>query len=56
VKELENALERSLGTQVRIRATRGGAKGRIEVSFYDADDFERVFELLAGKPAVEVVS
>ncbi|NIP83806.1 MAG: ParB/RepB/Spo0J family partition protein [Gemmatimonadetes bacterium] len=55
-KELEKELERSLGTQVRIRRTRGGPKGRIEVSFYDAEDFERVFELLAGKPAVEVVS
>jgi ParB family transcriptional regulator, chromosome partitioning protein len=56
VKDLEQALERCLGTQVRIRGGRSGAKGRIEVSFYDADDFERVFELLAGKPAVEVVS
>lgn len=55
-KELEMELERALGTQVRIRRVRGGLKGRIEVSFYDADDFERVFELLAGKPAVEVVS
>ena len=55
-KELEKELERALGTQVRISRTRGGVKGRIEVSFYDAEDFERVFELLAGKPAVEVVS
>ena len=55
-KELEVALARSLGTEVRIRRTRGATKGRIEVSFYDAEDFERVFELLAGKPAVEVVS
>lgn len=55
-RALEEALERALGTQVRIRRGRGGAKGRIEVSFYDADDFERVFELLAGQPAVEVVS
>jgi ParB family chromosome partitioning protein len=55
-KELETALERSLGTQVKIRQGKGGARGRIEVSFYDAEDFERVFELLAGKPAVEVVS
>jgi ParB family chromosome partitioning protein len=55
-KELETELERALGTQVRIRRIRGGVKGRIEVSFYDAEDFERVFELLAGKPAVEVVS
>lgn len=55
-KELETALQRSLGTEVRIRQGKGGVKGRIEVAFYDAEDFERVFELLAGKPAVEVVS
>lgn len=55
-KDLETALERSLGTEVRIRRGQGGSRGRIEVSFYDAEDFERVFELLAGKPAVEVVS
>ncbi len=55
-RSLEQELERSLGTQVRIRRTRGGTKGRIEVSFYDAEDFERLFELMAGKPAVEVVS
>lgn len=55
-KELELALERALGTQVRITRLRGGMKGRVEVSFYDAEDFERIFELLAGKPAVEVVS
>lgn len=55
-RELENELERALGTQVKIRRVRGSGKGRIEVSFYDPEDFERVFELLAGKPAVEVVS
>jgi ParB family transcriptional regulator, chromosome partitioning protein len=55
-RSLEQELERALGTQVRIRRTRGGVKGRIEVSFYDAEDFERLFELLSGKPAVEVVS
>jgi ParB family transcriptional regulator, chromosome partitioning protein len=55
-KELETALERLLGTEVKIRSTKGEGKGRIEIAFYDAEDFERVFELLAGKPAVEVVS
>ncbi len=55
-RALETALERVLGTQVRIRQTRGGSKGRIEVSYYDAEDFERVFELLAGQAAVDVVS
>lgn len=55
-KELEKELARALGTEVRIRRTRGGAKGRIEVSYYGAEDFERLFELLSGRPAVEVVS
>ncbi len=55
-KALEQALERSLGTQVRIRRGRGAARGRIEVAYYDSEDFERIFELLAGRPAVEVVS
>lgn len=53
---LEEELARTLGTQVQIRQGRGGVKGRIEVSYYDAADFERVFELLTGKSAVEVVS
>lgn len=56
LKALETELERVLGTQVRVKRTRGSGKGRIEVQFYDAEDFERVFELLAGKPAAEVVS
>ncbi len=53
-KELEKELERALGTEVRIK--RSGKKGRIEVTFYDPEDFERVFELLTGMAAVEVVS
>jgi ParB family chromosome partitioning protein len=53
-KELEKELERALGTEVRIN--RSGKKGRIEVTYYDPDDFERVFELLTGKSAVDVVS
>lgn len=53
-KELEKELGRVLGTEVRIK--RSGKKGRIEVVYYDPEDFERVFELLTGTPAVEVVS
>ena len=56
-RELEQELERALGTQVRIKRVRGGKdKGRVEILFYGAEDFERVFELLTGRPAVEVVS
>jgi hypothetical protein len=31
-------------------------KGRIEVPFYGAEDFERIYELLVGAPASDVVS
>lgn len=55
-RELEKELERALGTQVRVKRLRGGRKGRIEVSYYGDEDFERIFELLTGRPAVEVVS
>jgi ParB family chromosome partitioning protein len=54
-REIEDALQRALGTAVRIRHARGG-RGRIEIPFYSADDFERVYELLVGQPVTEVVS
>lgn len=55
-RDLEQELERALGTQVRLKRTRGSSKGRIEIAFYGTEDFERVFELLTGIQAVEVVS
>jgi ParB family chromosome partitioning protein len=47
VRNLENELQRHLGTDVRIQVVNGKA-GRIEISFYSPDDFERVTELLLG--------
>lgn len=47
VRRFETALGRTLGTAVRIRAEGRGA-GRIEIPFRDAQDFERVLELLLG--------
>ncbi len=54
-RALEEELQRFLGTEVRIRRTRGHA-GRIEIPFLGAEDFERVFELISGKSTAEVVS
>ncbi len=54
-REIEETLQRALGTAVRIRHGRGG-RGRIEIPFYSADDFERVYELLVGQPVTDVVS
>jgi ParB family chromosome partitioning protein len=50
VRHLEAELQRSLGTAARIRLTSGKA-GRIEIPFYNADDFDRVVELLLGSEA-----
>jgi hypothetical protein len=52
---LEDELQRVLGTRARIRRG-GGATGRIEIPYYGAEDFERVFELVVGKSATDVVS
>jgi ParB family transcriptional regulator, chromosome partitioning protein len=54
-RALEEALQRVFGTEVRIRNSRGG-RGRIEIPFFGAEDFERIFELLAGESASDVVS
>ncbi|MBV9772740.1 MAG: ParB/RepB/Spo0J family partition protein [Gemmatimonadetes bacterium] len=50
VRHLEEELQRALGTAVRIRVS-GGRAGRIEIPFYNADDFDRVLELLLGAEA-----
>ncbi|HEX7050903.1 MAG TPA: ParB/RepB/Spo0J family partition protein [Longimicrobiales bacterium] len=54
-RRLEEELQRALGTAAKIRRGRG-MKGRIEIPFYSAEDFERIYELLVGTSAVEVVS
>jgi ParB family chromosome partitioning protein len=48
VRSLEAELQRRMGTAVRIRVTTGKS-GRIEIPFYNADDFDRVLELMLGK-------
>jgi ParB family chromosome partitioning protein len=52
---LEEELQRVFGTEVRIRRSRGN-RGRIEIPFFSAEDFERIFELIAGQSATDVVS
>jgi ParB family chromosome partitioning protein len=54
-RRLEEELQRILGTAVKLK-TGGGASGRIEIPFYGAEDFERVFELVTGKTTADVVS
>lgn len=44
---IEEELQRTLGTRVRIHAT-GKGKGKIEIAFYSFDDLGRVLDLLQG--------
>lgn len=56
VLALEEALRERLSTRVSIRGKgRSGDKGVIEIPFHDAEDFERVFALIAGVEASDVV-
>jgi ParB family transcriptional regulator, chromosome partitioning protein len=52
---LEEELQRYFGTDVRIRRGRGN-RGRVEIPFFGADDFERIFEMLTRRRASDVVS
>ena len=51
---LEEALRERLATRVQIRAGKKGT-GVIEVPFHSPEDFERIFALLAGREASEIV-
>ena len=53
-RRLEEELQRALETQATIRRGRG-MTGTIEIPFYNAEDFERLFELLTGQPASDIV-
>lgn len=47
VRRMEDELRRRLQTDVKIRLT-GPERGAIEVSFYSADDLERVLDVVLG--------
>ena len=44
LKKMEEELVARLGTKVEIRHS--GNKGKIEISYYSLDDFERIFDLI----------
>ena len=55
VRALEEDLRAALATRASVRLRRGGS-GMIEVPFRNHEDFERVFHLITGREASEVVS
>ncbi len=54
LRALEEELRGALGTRVVLKRGRGG-KGLVEIPFLNPEDFERIFQLLTGKEATEVV-
>jgi ParB family chromosome partitioning protein len=54
LEALQEELRRVLGTRVVLRRARKG-KGAIEIPFLGTEDFERIFALITGKEASEVV-
>src|SRR5690606_1162260 len=48
VRHAETKMMRALGTNVRIRAGKGGA-GKIEIEYYNSTDLDRLFNLLTDK-------
>ncbi|MEQ9568770.1 MAG: ParB/RepB/Spo0J family partition protein, partial [Longimicrobiales bacterium] len=55
IRALEEALRERLSTRVQIRGGGRTGKGVIEVPFHDAEDFERIFAIIAGAEASEVL-
>ena len=46
IRAAETKLRRALGTQVRIVQMGGDGKGKVEISFYNAQDLDRIYDLL----------
>lgn len=48
VRRLEDELRKHLGTDARIMQTGKSTKGELRIPFYNAEDFDRLLELLLG--------
>ncbi len=52
VKDMENKMEKSLGTKVNIKMKNASGKkisGAIEIDFYSMDDFEKIADIICTK-------
>jgi hypothetical protein len=55
IRALEEALREHLATRVNVRGLARG-KGSIEIPFATTEEFERLFALVVGREASDVVS
>ncbi|HHX77753.1 MAG TPA: hypothetical protein GX697_05330, partial [Firmicutes bacterium] len=46
VADLEDRLRRCLGCHVRIKKNRGNKGGRVEITYYDEEELERIAEII----------
>lgn len=51
VRAAESKLRRRLGSQVRILQNRNGSGGKIEISFYNVQELDRIYRLIAPERA-----
>ena len=49
VRAAIESLERALGTRVKIVASPGGERGRIEIEYYSQAELDRLYAMLAGE-------
>lgn len=49
VRAAQEAMQRALGTKVRILERKGGG-GRVEIDYYSLDDLNRIYDALVSKP------
>ncbi len=45
-QKMEEKLKQSLGTKVTVSSKNGEGAGKIEIEFYNHDDFDRIIDLL----------
>ena len=52
IKAAETKLRRALGTQVKIIQLTGDGRGKLEISFFNNQDLDRIYNLLLSESRV----
>jgi ParB family transcriptional regulator, chromosome partitioning protein len=52
IKAAETKLRRALGTQVKIIQSAADGRGKVEISFFNTQDLDRIYNLLINQPSM----